>query len=68
MALYRPDYKLQEAVKVVENLDDSEQSVLIKYLINDKNDTIEKQRGKLDEFYKFFNLLDRFLPNKNQVY
>ena len=68
MALYRPDYKLQKAKKLIESLDDSEENELIKYYIQKKEEWIEEQNKRLKEYQAFFDKLDRFLPNKNPVF
>lgn len=68
MALYRPDYKLQEAKKLIDSLDDSKENELIKYYIQKDKEWIEKQSEQLKEYRDWFDKLDRFLPNKNQVY
>lgn len=67
MAFYTPDYKLQEAKKLIESLDDSKENELIKYYIQNKQDQIDEQRKKLKEYRDFFDKLDRFLPNRNPV-
>ena len=68
MALYRPDYKLQEAKKLIDSLDDSKDNELIKYYIQKKQDWIDEQDKKLKEYRDFFDKLDRFLPNRNPVF
>lgn len=68
MAIYRPDYKLQEAKKLIDSLDDSKENELIKYYIQKDKEWIEKQNKQLKEYRDWFYKLDRFLPNKNQVY
>ena len=68
MALYRPDYKLQEAKKLIDSLDDSKENELIKYYIQKDKEWIEKQSEQLKEYRDWFDKLDRFLPNKNKVY
>jgi len=65
MARYRPDFKLQEAKEVIDNLDDSEDNELIKYYIKKQEERIEKKDDKLREYRDWFDKLDRFLPNKN---
>lgn len=65
MARYRPDYKLEEATKFIESLDNSEDNQLIRYYIDKQDEYIDKQRKKLDEYHNWFKQLDRFLPNKN---
>jgi hypothetical protein len=68
MALYRPDYKLQEAKNLIDSLDDSKENELIKYYIQKKQDWIDEQDKKLKEYRDFFDKLDRFLPNRNSVF
>ena len=68
MALYRPDYKLQEAKKLIDSLDDSKENELIKYYIQKDKEWIEKQNELLKEYRDFFDKLDRFLPNRNPVF
>ena len=68
MARYRPDYKLQEAEKFIDSLNDSKETELIKYCIQKKQDRIDEQDKKLKEYRDFFDKLDRFLPNRNPVF
>jgi len=68
MAIYRPDYKLKKAKKLIDNLDDSKENELIKYYIKKDKELIEKQNEQLKEYRDWFNKLDRFLPNNKQVY
>lgn len=69
MALYRPDYKLIEADKVLKELDPSiKENELILYYIDDKNKRIEKLREEIKEYQEFFKQLDKFLPNKNPIF
>lgn len=65
MALYRPDYKLQEAKKLIGSLVNSKENELIKYYIQKKQARINEQDKKLKEYRDFFDKLDRFLPNRN---
>lgn len=67
MAIYRPDHKLREAKEYVEKLDNSKESDLIRYLIEKKDEQIERQNEKLKEYADFFDKLDKFLPNRNPV-
>lgn len=67
MAIYRPDYKMREASKIVSELGDSEKDEHIKYYIQKKQEQINKQDDELAEYRKFFKQMDRFLPNKNMV-
>ena len=41
---------------------------LIKYYIQKDKEWIKKQSEQLKEYRDWFDKLDRFLPNKNQVY
>tara|TARA_R100001086_G_C11837889_1_gene258331 strand:+ start:239 stop:448 length:210 start_codon:yes stop_codon:yes gene_type:complete len=68
MALYIPDYKLQEAKKLIDSLDDSKENELIKYYIQKKEDWIKEQDERLKEYIDFFDKIDRFLPNRNPVF
>jgi len=68
MARYRPDHKLAKAKNLIESLDDSEESELIKYYIQDLEKDIKKQSGQLSEYRDFFRKLSGFLPNSNIVY
>lgn len=68
MALYIPDYKLQEAKNLIDSLDDSKENELIKYYIQKDKELIEKQNEQLKEYRDWFNKLDRFLPNRNPVF
>jgi len=67
MAHLKLDYKLEKAKKVIEKLDDSEESDLIRYYIKSKDDFIKSQREQIKEYTDFFDLLDRFLPNRNTI-
>ena len=68
MAFYEPDYKLKEARALIDSLDDSKESELIKYYIQKKEEWIEKQDKELKEYRDWFNKLDNFLPNKNPLF
>jgi len=65
MAIYRPNYKLIEATKAVENLSDSKNDELIAYYIEHQQDTIIAQNKKLEEYKHFFKTLNSFLPKNN---
>ena len=65
MTLYRPDYKMQEAKELIDNLDDSKDNELIKYYVKKKEELIKKKVDKLREYQDWFDKLDLFLPNKN---
>ena len=68
MAHYRPDRTLNKAIKVIEELGDSEKDQLIKYYIEKKEEHIKNQRNQIQGYADFFKMLDRFLPNKNTIY
>ena len=69
MTLYRPDYKLEKAKNLIDNLDNSEENELIKYYIQKKDDYIEKQNKRLKEYQEVFDKMGKFLPNgKPTVY
>ena len=68
MALLNIDYRLQEAIKTIENLGDSHEEELIKYYIADKEKLIKEQKSQIEAFRDWFNKLDRFLPKKNITY
>ena len=62
--LYKRDYKLEKAKKIIESLDDSEESDLIRYYIQKKDEWIEKQNNQIKEYQKVFDLMGKFLPRK----
>ena len=68
MAIYRPDPTLIKAQKLIDKLGDSENDMLIKYYIEEKNQHIERQSTQIQEYANFFKTLDRFLPNRNPVF
>lgn len=69
MSIYRPDYKIVKAIKLIENLDNSEESELIKYFVISQNKMIEEQNKQLKEYQDVFNMIGKFLPNtKPTVY
>lgn len=63
MALYRPDYKLQKAKKLLDSLDNSEDNELIKYYIQKKDEWIEEQNKRIKEYQEVFNKMSKFLPS-----
>jgi len=63
MALYRPDYKLQKAKKLIDSLDNSEDNELIKYYIQKKDEWIEEQNKRLKEYQEVFDNMSKFLPS-----
>jgi hypothetical protein len=65
MAFIKPNYKLKEAKKLIDNLDDSEESKLIKYYINKQEKWIEEKNTMLKEYRDFFDMMNKFLPNRN---
>lgn len=65
MAIYKPDYKLIEAQKIISNLGDSRKDDLIKYYIKNQEERIKQQNEELLNYESFFNQLNNFLTNKN---
>lgn len=70
MALYRPDYKLQKAIKLLEGLDlKDENNALIIYYIDDLKDRNKLLREQIDEYQEVFDRMSKFLPSgKPTVY
>jgi len=68
MALYRRDPMLVEAIKLVDNLDDSKDNMLIKYYIEHQKSRNGELQKRLEEYQDFFRTLDKFLPNKYPVF
>lgn len=68
MALYTPDLKYIKAKNIIENLTDSERDQLIKYYIEKHDEWHSEDKDKLEEYDKFFDKLNSFLPNKNRRY
>jgi hypothetical protein len=68
MALYKKDYKLEKAERLIDSLNNSEERDLIKYYIQKKDDRIEWQNKRLKEYQEFFNIMSSFLPQKNIIY
>jgi hypothetical protein len=69
MALYKPDYRLQEAKDVIDNLNLSvKENELIHYYIQKKEERIKRLEAEVKEYNEWFKQLDRFLPNKNPVF
>lgn len=64
---YQPDHKLEEAIKLIENLDDSENNKLIKYYITHLKNWITIQDVKLQNYSDFFTQLNSYLPNNNPI-
>jgi hypothetical protein len=63
MALYKPDYKLEKAAKLIDSLDNSDDNKLIKYYIQKKDEYIKKQNERLKEYQEVFDKMGKFLPN-----
>ena len=68
MALYKPDYKLEMAEKLINSLDNSENNELIKYYIQKKDEWIEEQNKRMKEYQEVFDKLSKFLPNTRPTY
>ena len=63
MALYKPDYKLQKAKKLIDSLDNSEHNELIKYYIQKKDEQAKQQNKIIKEYQEFFDKMSKFLPS-----
>ncbi len=63
MAFIRPDYKLKEAKKLIDDLDDSAENELIKYYILKQEKLIDAQAKRLKEYQEVFNQLGKFIPS-----
>ena len=63
MAVYRPDYRLQKAKKLIDSLDNSADNELIKYYIKKKDEWIEQQDKRLKEHQEVFDKMSKFLPS-----
>ena len=61
MAVYRPDYRLQKAKKLIDSLDNSADNELIKYYIKKKDEWIEQQDKRLKEYQEVFDKMSKFL-------
>lgn len=61
MAHYSPDYELRKATKLIESLDDSEDSKLIRYYIGKQEEWSQKQEKKLKEYRDFFDKMRYFV-------
>jgi hypothetical protein len=61
MAHCKPDHKFIKAKRVVESLDDSEESHLIVYYIQQREKHIEKLSRKLKEHNDFFKKLNSLI-------
>lgn len=62
MGIYRRDYKLESAKKLIDNLKETEENNLIKYYIENKDQTIQDQRKEIEKYRNFFSTLNRLLP------
>ncbi len=61
MAYYKKDYKLAEAKKILEGLDQSRESELIRYLVSIKQERLDLQDKKIKEYRDFFDKLSGFM-------
>lgn len=64
MAIYTPDYEYVEAKKIVDKLGNSKKDKAIKYYIKHHKKWHDKDKKRLEEFSKFFDLLSSFLPKR----
>lgn len=77
MTYYRPDYTLQKARKLIEEIkkgevfntndtfDNIEVKELLLYLVKHQDDKLEEKNKRLNEYSDFFKTMGKFLPNKN---
>ena len=68
MTLYKQDYKLLEAKKVISSLDDSDRDDAIKYYIAHLEKRIYNLEEKNNKYNDFFKQLKSLLPNSNIIY
>ena len=78
MALYKPDHKYSNGLKIIENIKDStkelprslvditdeEKFKLIVYVIQQKDEFTDKLRKQIDEYQKVFDMMGKFIPYK----
>lgn len=64
MAIYRPDYKLEKATKLVKTLtNENERDELIKYYIEKHKEWHDKDKERLKEYQEVFDKMSKFLPS-----
>ena len=68
MAMYRPDCEYLAAKKIIEELGDSEKDKAIKYYIKKHDEWHLKDKERLENYGKFFETLNAFLPKKGTIY
>lgn len=68
MAKYDPDYTYIEAKKYIDNLPDTPENALIKYYIEFHKKWHDKDKEKIKDYQKVFDLINKFLPKTNQIY
>lgn len=68
MALYRPDHRYIEAMKIVEELGDSEKDKAIKYYIEKNKEWHQNDKEKIKKYEKFFQSLNSLLPKSGMKY
>jgi flagellin-specific chaperone FliS len=67
MGIYKKDYKLKKAIKIIEGLDNSPDNELIKYYISKQKDRIATKNKELKEYSDFFKTLKKLLPKNISV-
>lgn len=68
MAFYTPDFKYEDAMKIVESLDpNNERDAALIYYIEKHKRWYDEQSALLKEYQDVFDKIDRFLPNRNPV-
>ncbi len=65
MAIYKPDYKLQEAIKIIKSLDTKDhRDEHIKYYISNMEKNMKNKDTEIKKYKDFFETLSSFLPFK----
>ena len=65
MARYKKDYKLEEAIKLINELENNHDNELIRYYVDHLKDHVYKQHSTIGKYEEFFKQLNRFLPKQN---
>lgn len=63
MTKYRPDFKLKKGLAYIDELPWSEEKELIHYVVNYYKMLAASKQGEIQEYKKFFNQLNKFLPH-----
>jgi len=68
MALYRPDTTLIEATKLINNLPNSPDNLLIKYYISNLEEQIKKLTKSNKEYKEVFDGIAKFTNKREMIY